>query len=50
MKLATLLLAAKMLVPAATLFSQPPQHDVPGEVDAARNALTGAYKDLEHAG
>jgi hypothetical protein len=50
MKIATLLLAATFLLSPATLFPQPPQHDVPGEVDSARNALKGAYGDLQHAG
>jgi hypothetical protein len=50
MKIATLVLAATILVPAGTLLSQPPQRDVPAEVDAARNALKGAYNDLQHAG
>jgi hypothetical protein len=50
MKIATLVLAATLLVPAATLFSEPSQRDVPAEVDSARNALKGAFNDLEHAG
>jgi hypothetical protein len=50
MKIATLVIAAMLLVPAATLFSEPPQRDVPAEVDSARNALKGAFNDLEHAG
>jgi hypothetical protein len=50
MKIATLLLAATILVPTATLFPQPLQRDVPAEVDAARGALKGAYNDLQHAG
>lgn len=49
MKIATLLLAA-LLFPAATLLSQPPQKDVPAEVDSARSALKGALNDLQHAG
>jgi len=50
MKIATLVLAATILVPAGTLLPQPLQRDVPAEVDAARNALKGAYNDLQHAG
>jgi len=49
MKIATLLLAA-LLFPTATLLSQPPQKDVPAEVDSARSALKGALNDLQHAG
>jgi hypothetical protein len=49
MKVTTLLLAL-ILAPATTLFPQPPQHDVPAEVDSARNALRQAHNDLEHAG
>ena len=50
MKIATLVLAVTILLPGATLLPQPPQRDVPAEVDSARNALKGAYNDLEHAG
>ena len=50
MKIATLLLAATILVPTATLFPRSPQRDVPAEVESARSALKGAYNDLEHAG
>ena len=50
MKIATLLLAAITLIAPATVFPQPPQHDVPAEVDSARNALKQANGDLEHAG
>jgi hypothetical protein len=50
MKIATLLLAATIMVPAGTLFSQPPQHDVPADVDAARRDLQTAYSTLEKAG
>jgi hypothetical protein len=50
MKIATLLLAATILVPTATLFPRSPQRDVPAEVESARGALKGAYNDLEHAG
>ena len=49
MKIATLVLAATLL-PGAALLPQPPQRDVPAEVDSARSALKGAYNDLEHAG
>ena len=51
MKIAALVLAATILVPTATVFPRSPQqHDVPAEVESARNALKGAYNDLEHAG
>jgi hypothetical protein len=50
MKIATLLFAVTILVAPATLFSNPPQKDVPAEVTAAQSALKGAYNDLEHAG
>ena len=50
MKIATLLLAVTILVAPTTLFSNPPQKDVPAEVTAAQNALKGAYNDLQHAG
>ena len=50
MKIATLLLAVVILVAPTTLFSNPPQKDVPAEVTAAQNALKGAYNDLQHAG
>jgi len=41
-----------VISPATRLFPSPTpqQHDVPGEVDAARRALQGARNDLEHAG
>ena len=50
MKIATLLLAATILVPTASLFPRAPQHDVPAEVDSARGALKGALSDLQRAG
>jgi hypothetical protein len=49
MKIATLVLAATILLPAS-LFSRAPQRDVPAEVESARGALRGAYNDLDHAG
>ena len=49
MKIATLVLAATVLVPT-TLFPRSPQRDVPPEVESARTALKGAYNDLQHAG
>ena len=49
MKVATLILAV-LLFPAATLLSQPPQKDVPAELDSARSALKGALNDLQHGG
>jgi len=50
MKIVTLLLAVTILVAPTTLFSNPPQKDVPAEVTSAQSALKGAYNDLEHAG
>jgi hypothetical protein len=50
MKIATLLLAAITLVAPATLFPQPPQKDVPAELDSARNSLKQAVSDLGKAG
>ena len=50
MKIATLLLALTILVAPTTLFSNPPQKDVPTDVTTAQSALKGAYNDLEHAG
>lgn len=50
MKFAPLLLALTILVGPATLLPQPPQRDVPGEVDSARNALKQAHNELQHAG
>lgn len=50
MKIATLLLAVTILFAPATLFSKPPQKDVPAEVTAAQSALKGALNDLQHAG
>lgn len=49
MKIATLILAA-LLFPGTILLSQPPQKDIPAEVDSARSALKGALNDLQHAG
>ena len=51
MKIATLVLLALLLVlPTAPLLSEPPQKDVPAEIESARRALQGAHNDLEHAG
>jgi hypothetical protein len=50
MKIATLVLAATILVPTTALFPRSPQHDVPAEVESSRGALKGAYNDLQHAG
>jgi hypothetical protein len=50
MKIPTLLLAVTILVAPTTLFSNPPQKDVPVEVTSAQIALKGAYNDLQHAG
>lgn len=49
MKIATLILAV-LLFPGTILLSQPPQKDVPAEVDSARGALKTALGDLQHAG
>jgi len=50
MKIATLVLAATILVPTASLFPRPAQRDVPAELESARGALKGALNDLQHAG
>ena len=50
MKIATLALAATILVPSATMFPRSPQRDVPAEVESSRAALKGAYNDLQRAG
>jgi hypothetical protein len=50
MKIATLLLVVTILFAPATLFSNPPQKDVPAEVTSAQSALKGALNDLQHAG
>ncbi len=51
MKIATLILLALMItLPTVPLLPEPPQRDVPGEVESARRALQGARNDLEHAG
>lgn len=50
MKIATLLLCSMILVPASTLFSQPPQKDNAEAVNYTRNVLKGAYGDLQKAG
>ena len=47
---AVLLLATMILVPTASVFPEPPQRDVPREVDEARQKLRSAREDLEHAG
>ena len=49
MKIATLLLAA-LLFPTAPLLLQPPQRDVPHDIDTARNYLKDASARLEQAG
>jgi hypothetical protein len=51
MKIASLtLLALLVLTPAVSVFPEPPQRDVPAEVEAARGALRNAHNELEHAG
>jgi hypothetical protein len=51
MKIATLILLVLMIMlPAVPLFPEPPQRDLPAEVESARRALQGARNDLEHAG
>lgn len=47
---AALLLAAMILVPTATMFPEPPQRDVPREVNEAREKLESAMGDLKNAG
>jgi len=50
MRIATLLFAVTILVAPTTLFSNPPQKDVPAEVTSAQSALKGALNNLQHAG
>jgi hypothetical protein len=51
MKIATLILLALMIVlPTVPLRPNPPQQDVPAEVESSKKALQGAFNDLEHAG
>jgi len=52
MKIATLILLTltMIMVPTVSLLPEPPQRDVPAEVEAARRGLEGARNDLAHAG
>ena len=52
MKIATLILLTLTLimVPTVSLLPEPPQRDVPAEMEAARRGLEGARNDLVHAG
>ena len=52
MKIATLILLTltMIMVPIVSLLPEPPQRDVPAEVEAARRGLEGARNDLAHAG
>jgi hypothetical protein len=51
MKIATLILLVLMIMlPTVPLLPNPPQRDVPVEVESARQALKNARNDLEHAG
>ena len=51
MRIATVLVLVLIIVsPTTYLFPNPPQRDVPAEVDSARQALRGALNDLQHAG
>jgi hypothetical protein len=52
MKIATLILLALaiIMVPTVSLRPEPPQKDVPAEMETARRALEGARGDLMHAG
>ena len=51
MKLGMLtLLGVLVMSPLVSLYPEPPQRDVPAEVQSARRGLEGAYNDLEHAG
>ena len=47
---AALLLATMILVPTTSMFPEPPQRDVPREMEEARHKLDGAITDLQHAG
>ncbi len=51
MKSATLILLALMIMwPTVPLLPEPPQRDVPAEMESAKRALEGARNDLVHAG
>lgn len=52
MKIATLILLTltMIMVPTVSLLPEPPQKDVPAEMEAARRGLEGARNDLAHAG
>jgi hypothetical protein len=51
MKSATLILLALMIMlPATLLLPEPPQKDVPAQMEAARGALQNARKELTNAG
>ena len=51
MRIATItFLAVLVMSPVVSLYPEPPQRDVPAEVESAKRALEGAYNDLEHAG
>lgn len=51
MRIATIILLTWMIMlPSVPLLSDPPQRDVPAEVESSRRALQGAHNDLEHAG
>ena len=51
MKIATLILLALMIMlPTLPSLSNPPQRDVPAELESARKQLQGARYNLERAG
>jgi hypothetical protein len=51
MKIATLILLALMIMlPTVPSLSNPPQRDVPAELESARKQLQGARFNLERAG
>ena len=51
MKIATLILLVLMIMlPTVPLLPEPPQKDVPAEVESAMRALKGAQNELQHAG
>ena len=52
MKIATLILLTltMIMVPTVSLLPEPPQKDLPAEMEAARRGLEGARNDLAHAG
>ena len=47
---AVVLLALMIMVPTVPLLSDPPQRDVPAEIESAKAKLSAAREDLNKAG